>query len=106
VEENFSWRKTQNMILDGKLETNETVYSEYAGWNQMADREEYEGLKDKFSTNSSRAVVKGNRGLVQNSQLSDFQFRPNEQCYSEERKCFEDQEDLETKLQIVLGPRD
>lgn len=108
IEENFSWRKLEKLILDGEIETSETVYSEYAGWKKMADMkqetdtEEYEGLKKKFSHNQSRAVIKGDKGLVLNSQLEDFQFISGQECRSEEGECFEDQEELETKIKIML----
>jgi arylsulfatase A-like enzyme len=107
-EENFSWRKLEKLILNGKLETSETVYSEYAGWKEMADlkgkdnTEQFEGLKKKFSFNRSKAVIKGDKGLVLNSELEDFQFISDQNCHSEEGDCFEDQEELETKINIML----
>lgn len=98
VEENFSWRKTQNLILNGELKTSRSIFSEYAGWNQMADREEFKGLKQKFSTNASKAVVRDEKGLVKNSQLNDFQFTSGQECF--------DQKELETKINIILGEHD
>lgn len=108
VEENFSWGKLEKLILGGELETSETVYSEYAGWKEMAsmqeenDTQDFKGLKKKFSYNSSKAAIKGDKGLVINSYLDDFQFISDQRCHSEELECFEDQEDLETKINIML----
>ncbi|WEL24028.1 sulfatase [Candidatus Nanohalovita haloferacivicina] len=108
VEENFSWRKLEKLILGGELETSETVYSEYAGWKEMASMQEenntenFEGLKKKFSYNSSKAAIKQDKGLVINSHLKDFQFISDQRCHSEESDCFEDQEELETKIKIML----
>jgi len=109
VKENFSWRKLQKLILDGELETQKTVYSEYAGWKEMTaleeenDIEKFEGLKKKFSFNDSRAAVKGEKGLVLNSQLEDLQFISDQRCYSENGECYEGQEEIETKIEIMLN---
>lgn len=111
INENFSWRNLGKFAKSGELETSKTVYSEYGDWNNMArlreksDKENFEGLKRKYSLNQSRAIIKGERGLVQNSFLKDFQFISGERCYSEKNRCYDSQEELETKLKIILGPR-
>jgi len=107
VEENFSWRDMKQLILNGNLRTSQTVYSEYAGWQEMTDIKEskVEGQKKRFTFNRSRAIVKGEKGLVQNSHLNDIQFKAGEKCYSENRECFENQEELEKKLELILGER-
>lgn len=108
IEENFSWRKLEKLILNGEIDTTETVYSEYAGWKEMADlkgetdTERFEGLKKKYSYNQSKAVVKGDKGLILNSELKNSQFISDQKCYSEKEDCFEDQEELETKIKIML----
>lgn len=106
VERNFSWRNTKELVLNGELKTSETVYSEYAGWQEMTGLKESQlkGLKKKFTLNRSRSVVKGEKALVQNSHIEDFQFT-SEGCYSEHEKCFEDQKELEKKLDLILGER-
>jgi arylsulfatase A-like enzyme len=109
IEENYSLRNLKHMILKNEVKTTPTVFAEYAGGKKMGrlkneDKEEIQDdEKRKYSYNKSKCIVGKNKAIVRNSELENFQFVPGEKCYSENRDCFENQEKLEKKLELILG---
>lgn len=104
----FSLRNIKHLILNGQIKTSETVFAEYAGWKELSDigdpgEEEIDGKKKRFAFNTSKAAIQKKKALVKNTEFEDFQFVPDQKCYSEEKDCFKDQKDLETKLSLILG---
>lgn len=109
ITENFSLRNLKHLILENEIKTSETVYAEYAGWTKMKpenpEEEIGDEIKRKFEYNQTKAVIGDRKALVKNSELEDFQFIPDQKCYSEQKECF-DQEKLENKLDLILGDFD
>lgn len=104
VKEAFSLRNLKYLIQDNELRTSKTVFAEYSSWKEMEDEnEEREGKAREFADNTSQAAVQKNKALVQNSTLSNFQFIPDQKCCSKQKDCFENQEELETKMGLILG---
>ena len=107
-EKPYPLRNLKHLILDNEVNTSETVFAEYQGWNKMSELNQETELKvenkeKRFAYNQSKAAIQKDKALVKNTQLKDFQFTPDQKCYSQQKQCFEKQEDLETKIDLIIG---
>jgi arylsulfatase len=115
IEQNVALRDLHDLIL-GKTEVEdlgkEKIFAEYYGAKNFTvkyggrDIERYPEEKRHLLENTSKAVVKGRRGYINNSHIDDFVFEAGMDGFSEESLDPDDHQDLRQEIEERFGDRE